>query len=188
MSETNKTEHDETPDVAVSAALADRTAVIAAAIGPNMLLSLQDAELAGAQGAERIQDWIKWISETVAALPAAVPVDRAGGDRAARWEAAAHAAGREVDRNALAAYMAVADAEQAELEAIDTRVMEKADRECDEHISAGRAFRQLAERTQAWGQQHRDRWVHIPGGYEICHPQQPNSPRATPEAAEGAQR
>jgi hypothetical protein len=36
-------------------------------------------------------------------------------DRAARWEAAAHAAGREIDRNALAVYMAVADAEQAEL-------------------------------------------------------------------------
>jgi hypothetical protein len=36
-------------------------------------------------------------------------------DRTARWEAAAHAAGREVDRNALAVYMAVADAEQAEL-------------------------------------------------------------------------
>lgn len=31
--------------------------------------------------------------------------------RAARWEAAALAAGREVDRNALRAYMAVADAE-----------------------------------------------------------------------------
>lgn len=38
-------------------------------------------------------------------------------DRRARWEAAAHAAGREVDRNALAVYMAVADAEQAELRA-----------------------------------------------------------------------
>jgi hypothetical protein len=36
-------------------------------------------------------------------------------DRIARWEAAAHAAGREVDRNALAVYMAVADAEQAKL-------------------------------------------------------------------------
>jgi hypothetical protein len=35
--------------------------------------------------------------------------------RTARWEAAAHAAGREVDRNALAVYMAVADAEQAEM-------------------------------------------------------------------------
>lgn len=40
--------------------------------------------------------------------------------------------------------------------AIDTAVMEKADRECDEHIAAGRAFRQLAERTQAWGQQWYD--------------------------------
>ncbi|MET8113838.1 hypothetical protein [Streptomyces prasinus] len=34
-----------------------------------------------------------------------------------RWEAAALAAGREVDRNALRAYMAVADAEQDELRA-----------------------------------------------------------------------
>jgi hypothetical protein len=35
--------------------------------------------------------------------------------RQARWEAAALAAGREVDRNALRAYMAVADAEQKAL-------------------------------------------------------------------------
>jgi hypothetical protein len=35
--------------------------------------------------------------------------------RQARWEAAALAAGREVDRNALRAYMAVADAEQQTL-------------------------------------------------------------------------
>jgi hypothetical protein len=35
--------------------------------------------------------------------------------RQARWEAAALAAGREVDRNALRAYMAVADAEQQAL-------------------------------------------------------------------------
>lgn len=41
--------------------------------------------------------------------------------------------------------------------AIDTMVMEKADRECDEHIAAGRAFRKLAEQTQAWGQEHYDR-------------------------------
>ncbi|MFJ9234119.1 hypothetical protein ACIRJ3_03930 [Streptomyces anulatus] len=27
------------------------------------------------------------------------------------------------------------------------------------------------------------RWVHIPGGYQTCNPQQPNSPRATPPAA-----
>jgi hypothetical protein len=38
-------------------------------------------------------------------------------DRRARWEHAAWAAGRTVDRNALAAYMAVADTEQAELRA-----------------------------------------------------------------------
>jgi hypothetical protein len=30
------------------------------------------------------------------------------------------------------------------------------------------------------GGNHEIRWVHIPGGYTICHPQQPNSPRATP--------
>jgi hypothetical protein len=35
--------------------------------------------------------------------------------RTARWETAALAAGREVDRNALSAYMAVADAEQQAL-------------------------------------------------------------------------
>lgn len=43
------------------------------------------------------------------------PIEQPTADRAARWEAAANAAGREVDRNALAVYMAVADAEQAEL-------------------------------------------------------------------------
>jgi hypothetical protein len=83
MSETNKTTHYGTPAV-VPPAPADRAAAIAAAIGPTMLLSLQDAELAGAQGAERIRDWVKWISETVAALPAAVPVDRAS---VLRWAA-----------------------------------------------------------------------------------------------------
>jgi hypothetical protein len=36
-------------------------------------------------------------------------------ERRTRWEAAALAAGREVDRNALRAYMAVADAEQRAL-------------------------------------------------------------------------
>lgn len=48
-------------------------------------------------------------------------------DRAARWEAAAHAAGREVDRNALAVYMAVADAEQAHWAAYETRLREQHD-------------------------------------------------------------
>lgn len=38
--------------------------------------------------------------------------------------------------------------------AIDTHVMEQADRECDEHIAAGRAFRQFAQQVQAWGEQH----------------------------------
>ncbi|WP_405749264.1 hypothetical protein OG232_04195 [Streptomyces sp. NBC_01411] len=36
-------------------------------------------------------------------------------ERHARWAAAAHAAGQEVDRNALRAYMAMADAEQQEM-------------------------------------------------------------------------
>lgn len=30
------------------------------------------------------------------------------------------------------------------------------------------------------------RWVHIPGGYQTCNPQQPNSPRAAPPAAPAA--
>jgi hypothetical protein len=51
---------------------------------------------------------------TDAAVPPAVS-SSAPTDRTARWEAAANAAGREVDRNALAVYMAVADAEQTEL-------------------------------------------------------------------------
>lgn len=41
--------------------------------------------------------------------------------------------------------------------AIDTHVMEQADRECDEHIAAGREFRKFAERVQAWGEQHNAR-------------------------------
>lgn len=41
--------------------------------------------------------------------------------------------------------------------AIDTHVMEQADRECDEHIAAGRAFRQFAQRVQTWGEQHQAR-------------------------------
>lgn len=50
---------------------ADRAAAIADAIGPTMLLGLQDAELFDEPGQERIRDWIKWIAKTVAALPAA---------------------------------------------------------------------------------------------------------------------
>ncbi|MEU1433996.1 hypothetical protein ABZ438_07845 [Streptomyces sp. NPDC005786] len=49
--------------------------------------------------------------------PPAPPVDTDPRDRRDRWEAAAWAAGRTVDRNALAAYMAVADTEQAALRA-----------------------------------------------------------------------
>jgi hypothetical protein len=54
---------------AVRVPATDRTALIADAIGPTMLLGLQDAELFDEPGRERIRDWIKWISETVAALP-----------------------------------------------------------------------------------------------------------------------
>lgn len=25
------------------------------------------------------------------------------------------------------------------------------------------------------------KWVHVPGGYSLCHPQQAGSPRATPK-------
>ncbi|MFJ5915006.1 hypothetical protein ACIQFW_04305 [Streptomyces ardesiacus] len=46
---------------------------VAAVIGPTMLLGLQDAELDGEGGTQRIHDWIKWISEAVAALPAVLP-------------------------------------------------------------------------------------------------------------------
>lgn len=104
-------------------------------------------------------------------LPAAKAQPTAGQetDLRARCEAAALAAHREWVRPGsdlggqplhtaiTTAVLAVVDVERAEQTAIDTQVMEKADRECDEHIAAGRAFRQLAERTQAWGEQHRDR-------------------------------
>ncbi|MFC8124683.1 hypothetical protein [Streptomyces sp. NPDC057302] len=63
----------------------------------------------------------------------------------------------EAEHDRADAVIAVADAEQAELLAADKEVTEKADRECDEHLDAGRAFASLAKRTQAWGEQHRDR-------------------------------
>jgi len=47
--------------------------------------------------------------------------------RVERWESAALAAGREVDRNALRAYMAVADAEQQEIADEWARAMASAD-------------------------------------------------------------
>jgi hypothetical protein len=28
------------------------------------------------------------------------------------------------------------------------------------------------------------KWVHVPGGYTVCYPQQPNSPRAEPAEGE----
>lgn len=65
------------------------------------------------------------------------------------------------------AVMAVRDAELAQAlaelaearaqVAIDTQVMEKADRDIDGIIATGRYFRQQAEQTQTWGEQHRDR-------------------------------
>jgi hypothetical protein len=61
------------------------------------------------------------------------------------------------DESDFPSFAAAIDEYVASLTAIDTHVMEQADRECDEHIAAGRAFRQFAERAQAWGWQHRDR-------------------------------
>jgi len=69
----------------------DRAAAIADAIGSTMLLGLQDAELFDEPGRERIREWVKWISETVAALPAVLP---APVDRAAVLREAADALGR----------------------------------------------------------------------------------------------
>lgn len=46
----------------------DLRARIDAAIRPNMLLGLQDAELYDKPGAKRISEWADWISERVAAL------------------------------------------------------------------------------------------------------------------------
>ena len=80
---TDQHEHREEPAT-------DRTALIADAIGPTMLLGLQDAELFDEPGRERIRDWIKWISETVAALPA---------DRAAVLREAADAYATLTDQN-----------------------------------------------------------------------------------------
>jgi hypothetical protein len=37
------------------------------------------------------------------------------------------------------------------------------------------------------GGNHEIRWVHVPGGYTVCNPQQPNSPGATPGTAVEAQ-
>ena len=75
---------------AAAAPSTDQAALVADAIGPTMLLGLQDAELFDEPGQERIRDWIKWISETVAALPLPAPADRAAvleeaADVAARW-------------------------------------------------------------------------------------------------------
>lgn len=61
------------------------------------------------------------------------------------------------EESGLPSFAAALDEYVDAVTAIDTAVMEKADRECNEHIEAGRAFRKLAEQTQAWGQQHYDR-------------------------------
>ena len=39
--------------------------------------------------------------------------------------------------------------------------------------------------TPSMGSAGYDNWVHVPGGYAVCFPQQPNSPRATPAAPDG---
>lgn len=79
-------------------------------------------------------------------LPAVSPP--APADRTAHWEAAAHAAGREVDRNALAAYMAVADAEQAHWAAYETRLREQHDLDVAE-LNRLRRELSASERTRA---------------------------------------
>lgn len=48
---------------AVNEALVQRVADL---VGPTMLFGLQDAELDGPGGTERIRDWITWIAKTVA--------------------------------------------------------------------------------------------------------------------------
>ena len=55
------------------------------------------------------------LNDIQAAVAATFDQHEPSETRQARWEAAALAAGREVDRNALRAYMAVADAEQKAL-------------------------------------------------------------------------
>ena len=55
------------------------------------------------------------LDDIAASVAATFDQHESAETRQARWEAAAHAAGREVDRNALRAYMAVADAEQLAL-------------------------------------------------------------------------
>ncbi|MFG2677009.1 hypothetical protein [Streptomyces sp. NPDC048445] len=72
-------------------------------------------------------------------------------DRRARWEAAAHAAGREVDRNTLAVYMAVADAEQQELrDAVSgyRRTLAEADQRKQEYKQACIRLRAEVERLR----------------------------------------
>lgn len=44
----------------------DLRKLVADTIGPTMLIGLQDADLYGPGGTERIQDWIDWISTAVA--------------------------------------------------------------------------------------------------------------------------
>jgi hypothetical protein len=70
-------------------------------------------------------------------------------NRAARWEAAALAAGREVDRNALTAYLAVADAEQRALADSWARAMAATDNE----------IRRLRDRVTELEEARRLEWV-----------------------------
>ncbi|MEU6661224.1 hypothetical protein [Streptomyces sp. NPDC046821] len=79
-------------------------------------------------------------------------------------------------REAAEALRRMADeAQQAELEA--PRVAECAN-----------CRREIENRSEPnMGGPARDNWVHLPGGYTICHPQQPNSPRAEPAEQEPVQ-
>ncbi|MFJ3699548.1 hypothetical protein ACIPW9_36400 [Streptomyces sp. NPDC090052] len=80
----------------------------------------------------------------------------------AAWYAHADAvlAVRDTAMEQLRESLRAAEARTAELEqqiVIDTEVMEHADTETDGIIAAGRWFKELAERTQVWGQQGNDR-------------------------------
>ncbi|MFE9769416.1 hypothetical protein ACFYPC_33675 [Streptomyces sp. NPDC005808] len=57
----------------------------------------------------------------------------------------------------LSSFAAALDRYVEAVTAIDTQVLEEADRECDEHVAAGRVFMQAAEDAQAWGRQESDR-------------------------------
>jgi len=81
--------------------------------------------------------------------------------RAARWEAAALAAGREVDRNALAVYLAVADAEQRALADSWARAMAATDAEIRRlRAELATARQHIAAQVVEWSSQQIG--VHVP--------------------------